>query len=346
MSAAALISMPAHAAIGVEGTRRLAMGQSTRGSATGAAAAFSNPAALSVKPLFEAQSYYQLGVSDRMHGLAALVVDSLNNPRLAVGLMYTFFRASPRVYFSAVDGEARALELSLLGHQAAVPISVVMLRNWLSLGLKPKYQYLSLRYLNDDGIADDAHSKLKSLGLDLSLLFVAGRWMRIGVVVENLSGAHPPAVTEERDLALVGVGLDAEVSVDTHELGRISAYPLSVSHGLAVYPLGRPQLSLNVDGSYDFTSFADEQRVRPILGGSAELVLGPVPVRVGSYWDGYGGGGDDDRVFVSVGVAYVRDARVGGWGVDLGVGVSQQVSGPNLATVVGANLGIRMHPDR
>jgi hypothetical protein len=36
---------------------------------------------------------------------------------------------------------------------------------------------------------------------------------------------------------------------------------------------------------------------------------------------------------------------VGGVGVDVGFGFTQQVSGPFKDTVIGFNLGLRIHPD-
>lgn len=331
---------------GVAGTRNLGMAQSARASAIGVDAAIANPAALAVTPMFEVEPLYQLRLSDRTHGLGFFVTDSLNNPRLALGLGYVFFRGSPRVGVPGTDGNSHALELSRFGHEAALPISIVAIPNWVALGVKLKYQYTSLRYLDDEGIARDAHDKLEAFGLDLSMIFVGGRWMRLAVIAENLSGHHPPAFDDDRELSIEGVDLDPMGTIDPGELTRVSDYPLSLTHSVAAYPLGSTRLNFSVDATYDFTSYADQGRVRPLVGGAGEIVLGPVPIRVGAFWDGAGRGDDDDKVFVSGGLAYQRDAKLGGWGADIGVAVSQQVTGDDLATTIGLNLGLRMHPDR
>ncbi|TPV93141.1 MAG: hypothetical protein B7733_22075 [Myxococcales bacterium FL481] len=328
------------------GSRHLGMANTGRASAVGVDAALVNPAALTVTPMFELETQYQVRIIDRTHGLGVFVTDSLNNPSLAIGLGYLFTRGRPLVRLPETDGGTRELELSRFGHQAALPFSVVAVPGWLALGGKLKYQYLSLRYLDDEGIARDAHDKLEAFGLDVSLMFVGGRWLRFVVLADNLSGHHPAPYDALRELSLDGVERDVDGEIDYHQLRRISEYPLALTHALAVYPLGSTRFSLNVDATYDLASYADQGRARPIVGGSGEIQLGPIPVRVGSFWDGGGRGRADDRVVVSGGVAYQRDAKPGGWGADMGLAFSQQVSGEHLATVIGVNLGLRLHPDR
>jgi len=71
-----------------------------------------------------------------------------------------------------------------------------------------------------------------------------------------------------------------------------------------------------------------------------------VPLRFGVVWDGRGKGKVDDRIFIAGGVAFVRPPKLGGVGVDVGFGFRQEVSGPpGLATTIGFNLGLRLHPD-
>ena len=56
----------------------------------------------------------------------------------------------------------------------------------------------------------------------------------------------------------------------------------------------------------------------------------------------------DDRGYVSAGLGYFLAPKVGGVGVDIAAGFSQQVAGSprvQLDTVIGANIGIRLHPD-
>ena len=52
------------------------------------------------------------------------------------------------------------------------------------------------------------------------------------------------------------------------------------------------------------------------------------------------------RRYVAGGVAFVRNAKLGGVGVDVGFGFRQEVAGPpGKETTIGFNLGLRMHPD-
>jgi hypothetical protein len=137
-----------------------------------------------------------------------------------------------------------------------------------------------------------------------------------------------------------------EGTIDHGDLNDVSAYPIGFEHGVSVFPLRTQILSLNFDGMYDFTSYHFERYTRLQYGGSAEFIVGPVPLRFGTLWDGRGRGKDDDRVFVAGGVAFVRPAKIGGVGVDVGFGFRQEVMGPpGKETTIGFNLGLRLHPD-
>jgi hypothetical protein len=164
----------------------------------------------------------------------------------------------------------------------------------------------------------------------------------------NVVGSVDPAWTDDDPIELENVAIepDSEDEIDTSNVRRLSDYPLSVGHGVAVFPLKTPDFSLNVDAVYDFTSYRDQDEMRTTVAGGGEFVIRGIPLRLGGFWDSRGRGEEDDRGFVNFGTGYIRPAPVGGVGVDFGVGVQQQVSGPGpLDTMVGVNLGIRMHPD-
>jgi hypothetical protein len=339
----ALAPATAEASPAVEGTRNLSMG-AVRSSSFGTNAAIVNPSNMGFAQLFSVEPMYQLDLKARTHGLGVVIMDSLINARISVGLGYMFMRGTPRVSFQTVGGEDRRLGLSRFGHEAFGSIGVMVVKNWLALGLKPKYQYVSLRYRDDVGLARDAHDKLSAFGLDASATVNFAGWAAVSFIGNNLTGNHSPAYTDERELELEDVGA-VEGTIDPGNLPEVSEYPLTFEHGLAVFPLHHPDFSLNFDGIYDFSTYRFEDHNRMLFGGSAEYVVGPVPLRFGTLWDGRGKGGDDDRIYVSGGVGFVRPAKLGGIGVDAGFGFRQQVSGPGLDTFLGFNLGIRIHPD-
>jgi hypothetical protein len=111
--------------------------------------------------------------------------------------------------------------------------------------------------------------------------------------------------------------------------------------------MAQSKLSINYDGSYDFTSYRKSQkRTRMTQGGGIEFIAGPVPLRAGARWDSMGKGSKDDRVFVGGGVAYLQEASSGHPGIEVGVGVLQQVVGEGpLDTQIGATLAMRLHPN-
>jgi hypothetical protein len=356
--AGALVSTAAFASPGIEGTRNLAMGGSARASSYGANAAQASSATLSFSQGFAIEPSYQFAVHDRTHGLAVNVVDSLLNPRVAIGLGYAFLKGAPYVRYLDDAQVPRKLNLSHFGHEASLFISVAAVKNWLAIGLKPKYQYTSLRYLDDENAARNATPKLSAFGLDASVALNLADWVRLSVVGYNLTGPKKPAYSADRPLDLDGVAMAEnpdfdpddppfdEAPLDQGNVRRTSDYPRMLAHSLAVFPLRSPNFSLSADGAYDFSSFWEEnETVRYTAGGSAEFVAGPVPIRAGSYWDSRGKSRSDDRVYVTGGLGFVLAPKKGGAGVELAAAFSRQVAGPRPETFIGASVGVRLNPD-
>lgn len=354
--ATAAISTPAGASPAVDGTRNLSMGNGPRASAYGSNAALINPAAMSFSQQFSIEPLYQIEIQSRRNGVGAVVMDSLNNSRVALGLGYLFMRGAPRIQYQDSAGEDQELTLSHFGHEAFLTLSVAVVKQWLSVAIKPKYQYASLRYRDDEGKARNANKKLNFFGMDLALGVNFAGWAALHVTADNLVGNLQPAFTckeeddgcapDRRELSLTGLDVTPG-SVDHGTVSRVSDYPLLVAHGLAIFPLRSPNFSINFDGTYDFTSYRKSDKfTRMTYGGSAEFVAGPVPIRAGAYWDSRGPGKTDDRTYVTAGLAYVKPAKLGSVGLDVGLGLRQQVAGLGpKETVLGLNIGLRIRPD-
>ncbi len=352
------LSAVAQAHPGVEGTRNVSLGSVARSSSFGTNAALINPSNMPFVQSFAIEPIYQLGVPGRRHGLGFVVMDSLNNPRISVGVGYLVMRGSPTVSFTAddpvrvpADGSAsreRDLELVHVAHETFAAIGISVVKNWLSVGLKPKYQFSSLRFRDAMGVAHDANKRLSAFGLDTSLTLNFKGWAAVSALANNVVGNNTPAFTDERELDLREANAAAG-SVDTGTVSEIADFPLTFEHGLSVFPLHSPDFSLNFDGVYDFSSFHFEKQTRTIYGGSAEFVVGPVPLRFGTQWDSRGKGNQDDRISIGAGLGYVKQPKQGGVGVDIGAGVRQQVTGPGLGgqreTVISINIGLRIRPD-
>jgi hypothetical protein len=346
-TAALVASLPdrADASPAVDGTRNLSLGNNGRGSSYGTNAVLANPSNMAFSGVFAIEPMYQLNIRSRTSGLGVVVMDSLNNARVSLGLGYLFMRGTPTVTFTDEDsGDDRDFELSRFGHEAFAAISVSIVKQWLAVGLKPKYQYTSLRYRDSTGAARNAGSKLSAFGLDVSLTANLAGWAAIALVATNLTGNSDPYFTDDKDVSLVDVGA-TEGTIRYKSLSPLSEYPLGFAWGASVFPLHKIDFSINADGYYDFTSYKFQKATRAVYGGSAEFVAGPVPLRFGTTWDSRGRGKKDDRVYVSGGIAYVRQAPLGGIGVDVGFGFSQQVSGLQKETILGFNLGLRINPD-
>lgn len=341
----------AEASPGADGTRNLSMGNATRGSSTGTDAALINPAGMSYSQQFEIEPLYQFNLQTRTHGLGVFVMDSLNSPRLALGLGYVFMHGTPVIRYDDDVGERQSLELVHFGHEVSGVLSVTAIKNWLFIGFKPKWQYVSLRYLDDTGTAIDYKPKHNAFGLDVALAINLLDWAKIAVVGYNLFGPNKPARgddTSEGELS--GIAIGDPPNLNTANLRRLADYQRSLGHGLAIFPLHNPNFSLNVDATYDFTSYwtADDKFTRITVNAGGEFIAGPVPIRVGGWWDSRGRGSADDRGYVSAGLGFIKPARLGGVGVDFGVGFAQQVTGAErvkLDTILSVNLGIRIRPD-
>ena len=334
----------ASASPGVEGSRNLGL-SGGRASAYGTTSALANPSNMGFQQQFAIEPMYQVHLPSKTHGVGVAIVDSLNNPRVAIGLGYLFLKGTPTVKFDTNTMGERELELSRFGHEAFAAINISIIRNWLGIGLKPKYQYASLRYRDDEGMARNAMRRLNAFGLDTSITVNILGLVAVSAIANNVTGNHPPAYTADRNVRIAGVDEVEDLTVDHDSLPALSEYPLTFEHALAVFPLRTPTFSLNFDGIYDFTTYSAFDHVRLQYGGSAEYVLGPVPIRFGTLWDGRGPDDGDERFYISGGVGYVKPAKVGGAGIDAGFSFRQQVTGPVKDTFLGFNLGIRLHPD-
>ncbi len=340
----------AEASPGVDGTRNLSMGNATRGSSAGTQAALINPAGLMYSQQFAIEGMYQLNAQTRTHGLGVWIHDSLNTPRIALALGYNFMRGTPKLLYTDDIGERQELELVHFGHEVSGVLGVAMIKNWVYFGVKPSWQYTSLRYLDDEGVARNYRPKNNAFGLDVALAINILDWAKLAVVGYNLVMPSKPAYTEDDPGELEGVAVDpTDPVLNVGNLRRLADYPRSLGHGLAIFPLRNPNFSLNIDATYDFTSYWNQDKwTRITVNAGGEFVAGPVPIRVGGYWDRRGRGAADDRGYVTGGLGFVMVPKVGGVGVDIGAGFAQQVTGSpraQLDTVFAVNIGIRLHPD-
>jgi hypothetical protein len=352
LAALALVAAPnlANASPGVDGTRNLSMGNATRGSAAGSDAAIINPAAISYTQQFEIEPIYQLDYQTGTHGMGVFIVDSLNSPRIALALGYVFMRGTPRIRYDDATGDRSALSLVHFGHEVSGSLSVTAIKNWLYIAAKPKWQYTSLRYLDDEGQARDHTPKLNAFGLDAAIALNLLDWAKIAVVGYNLVGVSTPARSDTPIEEVPGIAVADEPNFNDTELRRVADYPRSLGHGLAVFPLRNPNFSLNVDATYDFTTYRTESDkwTRITVNAGGEFVAGPVPIRLGGWWDSRGRIKGDNRGYVSAGLGFIRPAELGGIGVDFGVGFAQQVTGSigrDLDTIISVNIGLRLQPN-
>jgi hypothetical protein len=343
--ATTLVASEAAASPGVDGTRNLSMGNTGRGSTYGTNAVLLNPSNMAFSQTFAIEPMYQLAIQSRTSGVGIVIMDSLNNSRVSLGLGYLFMRGKPTIKFNDIAGNEKKLDLNLFGHEAMIAVSVTIVKRWLAVAVKPKYQYVSLRYRDDEGAARNAATKLNAFGLDVSLTANFAGWAAIALTATNLTGNKAAPYTDVRDVRISGIEREEGGEIDHGTLNEVSEYPLAFGWGASVFPLHHVDFSINADGFHDFTSYRFEKATRLVYGGSAEFVAGPVPIRFGTKWDSRGKGKNDDRIYVSGGIAYVRPPPVGSVGVDVGFGFQQQVSGDHKETIIGLNLGLRIHPD-
>ena len=204
----------AQASPAVDGTRNLSLGNVARASSYGTNAALLAPSNMAFQQTFAVEPMYQMRIRSRTHGLGFVVMDSLNNPRIQLSLGYLFMRGAPQVSFQDTTGDTRSLTLSHFGHEAFGAIGVTIVRQWLAVALKPKYQYTSLRYRDDIGLARNAHDRLNAFGLDASATANFAGWAAVTVVGTNLTGNHSPAFTDERSVRLRDVGMAEDAVVE------------------------------------------------------------------------------------------------------------------------------------
>lgn len=339
--AALAISSRAEAAPGLDGTRNLGMGGATRASATGTSAMLVNPANMGFTRQFLIDPAYQVHLESNTHGLGILAMDSLLNPRLAVGLGYVATLGGPKISFTDDRNVERELGMLHQAHEVGLPIAINAVVGWLAFGVRPKFLHSSLRFPGPDGKRYDVRKDINAFGLDLAMTVSLKSYVNISVVGQNLVGATPPVVDLDLDPYKVNEG-----SLDRRRLSLLSDFPRTVAHGLAIFPTRSTGFSFNFDGMYDFTSFRHQEKyTRMVFSGGAEYAIkNIVPIRVGGYWDSRGRGKEDDRGFIAFGLGFVRTPEPGGIGYDLGFGFSRQITGPFPETRLAINLGLRFHP--
>lgn len=339
--AALVIPSLAHAAPGLDGTRNLGMGGATRASATGSGAMLTNPANMGFTRQFLIDPVYQAQVENNTHGVGIQAMDSLLNPRVAVGLGYIATLGVPRVTFDDDRGGSHELALFHMAHEVGLPVAVNAVPGWLAFGVRPKFLQSSLRFTDGQGDPHDAKKERYAFGLDFAMTVSIKQYVNVAVVGQNLVGPAPPVTALKLDPFVV-----APDSLDRKQVSLLSDFPRTLAHGLAIFPTRYHGFSLNFDGMYDFTSFRHQDKyTRMTFAGGAEYTIkGLVPLRFGGYWDSRGRGKQDDRGFIACGIGFVRDAPKRGIGFDLGFGFSRQVTGPNPETRLAVNLGLRINP--
>lgn len=332
---------PAQANPGLEGTRHVGMGGASRASSRGTGAMLVNPANLGFSRQFQLEPAYQVNVEDNTHGVGFLAMDSLKNERLALGLGYIATIGGPRLKYEDVNGDTQSQRLVHGGHELSLPIGLNAVLGWLAFGVRPKFQYTTLRFLDAAGERRDARKQQIAFGLDVAMSFTMKRYAAISVVGYNLTGPAPPATTLDLTPLVYN-----PATLDRSRISPLSDYPRSVAHGLAVFPTGDAGFSLNFDGFYDFTSYrADDKFTRMVFAGGAEYTIKDlVPVRLGGRWDSRGRGKQDDRGYLALGVGFLRAPPKGSVGWDVGVSFSRQVTGPSPDTVLAVNIGLLLNP--
>lgn len=345
LAASAAAPRVAAASPGVDGTRNLALGDASRASASGSSAFFTNPSAMGSTPLLIIDANYQAVVERNTHGISVAAVDSLNSPRVALGVGYVSQFGYPTIRFvdPGVSDDPRDLTLRDHGHEAGLALSVNIIKGWFALGIKPKYQGTTLRFLDPLGERRDASDVVHAFGLDLAATLSILEKVNLSVVGYNLAGPIRPTYDGARELSLAPYTVTPG-SIEHRYLPRIAAYPRALAHGVAVTPLKSGGLTLGADGFYDFTSYRDQEWVRMRYSGSVEYFVGKVALRAGGGWDSRGRGKDDDRGYVAGGLGFVLQAEPGGFGTDVGFGFRRDVSGPFQETFLGLNVGLIINP--
>jgi hypothetical protein len=342
--ASASVARPAAAAPEAWGTRNLSLGDAYRASASGPSAYLGdNAAGMSSTRMLAFEPVYQVGLARSSHSFGVVAMDSMNSGRIALGLGYLALMGAPQLRYADEGGAAQALTMARRGHELGLGLAVNVIRGWLSLGIRTKYQNLSLRYEGADGALHDAAPRLNAFGVDLSAHLNLFGYVSVAVIGTNLSGVKRPDFTEARPLDLRHVEAAAG-SLDLRELSRVSEYPRGFAHAVSVFPLRRRIFSVNLDGAYDFTSYRDQEHTRLRYAASSEVYVGKVVLRAGGGWDRRGPGRADDRAHVAGGVALMLSPTTGRTGLDVGVGFLREVVSPAPETYLGVNVGLRFDP--
>lgn len=323
------------------------MGGASRASTRGAGAMLVNPANLGFTRQFEIEPAYQANIESNTHGAGLMVMDSLLNERLALGLGYVATIGAPRVGYETAAGDTEQIKLVHTAHEVSLPIAVNVALGWLAFGVRPKFQYSAMRFQDAAGARHDARAEQTKFGLDLALTFSARRWVNISVIGQNISGQNVPATT----LNLAPYSFDL-TTLDRSRVSPVSDYARTLAHGIAVFPTRTPTFSINFDGVYDFTSYRygfkeEDKYTRMLFAGGVEYsIRDVVPLRLGGFYDSRGKGKTDDRGYIALGVGYFRAPPKGAVGFNLGVGFSRQITGPSPETLLAVSLGILIHPQR
>jgi hypothetical protein len=113
---------------------------------------------------FEIAPVYQARFENNTHGVGLLAMDSLNNERIALGLGYIATLGGPKVSFSDAMDKPQTLQLTHIGHEVSLPISINAVLGWLALGVRPKFQFTAMRFKDPDGTKQDARVEQTAFG--------------------------------------------------------------------------------------------------------------------------------------------------------------------------------------
>lgn len=325
----------AHAVDPMVGLRSLAMGDSMRGTATGAEGVLLNPSGLALERKFDASAFYSLRAQSLGHFLHASVSDSVTQQYIAVGLYYNYWHETPHFAYALGEGGASTRAFIVDGYDVvrqgteAGTVLAIPFSDRFALGATLKYAYLSYTSqlhpgdvpddfaygqnpaINGDHVVDMG-SPGNVVSFDIGATVRLFSELRLGVVGQNL-WAHGVDMPTR-----LGIGLSYKLSetllfaadavIDF--TGTASCVAISMQNGLCIDTKAN-------------TTFR--------IGGGMEYVAGgKVPLRVGYMYDSW-----LNAHHVSGGLGYLDLAT--GFGIDLSL--RQQVS---AGTETVALLGLRI----
>ena len=227
-------------------------------SSYGTNAVLLNPSNMGFSGTFAIEPLYQLQIASRTSGVGVVVMDSLNNERIALGLGYIATVGGPKVSYTDVNGDKQNLELVHTGHEVGMPISINAVLGWLAFGIRPKFQFSALRFRDLEGTRQDARKEQTAFGLDVAMSFSFRQYATVSVIGQNLAGPAPSTAT--LNLAPLVI---TPMTLDRSRVSPVSDYPRTVSHALAVFPT-----------RYSFVSEG---------GNQTTLVASAQPQRLGPY---------------------------------------------------------------